>query len=170
MIPRNILLVPSPTPKDTTPMTPNSRASLILLFSTALAACGGPGGEAEPKPVDFATQIKPLLQTNCIVCHNTGTLVGKINLENRELAFGESERGKFIVPGDPEASLLYTITLAPHGKRELPDGIEKPMPALAPDLAPEEKDLLKRWIQEGADWPSGADGHVKLLPDPEPES
>ena len=123
----------------------------------------------DPKPVNFATQIKPLFQKHCIACHNTGTLLGKINLENRDVAFGESENGKFIVPKDPDSSLIYTITASKHGDK-LPPGIEKPMPLEAPNLTKADKALLKRWIEEGANWPEGEEGYVPVPKVPTNES
>ena len=141
----------------------------LLTFASAtilLNACGS-GDKGVPKPVDFVADIKPLLQKRCVTCHNTATLIGEINLENSEHAFGKSARGHFIVEGEPEKSLLYTVTLAPHGKRELPPGIDTPMPDRAPELSDGEKSLLRRWITEGAKWPDGPEGHVKPL-DPQP--
>ncbi|MCE9519940.1 MAG: hypothetical protein K8R87_10355, partial [Verrucomicrobia bacterium] len=37
----------------------------------------------EVKPVDFVTQIKPLLQSRCVNCHQSGALLGDLNLESR---------------------------------------------------------------------------------------
>ncbi len=146
-------------------------ATLVSLAPLLIAAfansCGRPGETPTPDPVSFTSEIKPLLQEKCLTCHNTGLLLGELNLENRDLAFGRSERGEFIVPGKPNDSLLYTMTLATHGTRDPEAGAEKPMPLQAPDLSPEERGLLKRWIEEGADWPEGADGHIKVLMAPD---
>ena len=35
-------------------------------------------------PVDFVTQIKPLLQNRCVNCHHSGAVFGDLSLENRE--------------------------------------------------------------------------------------
>ena len=145
------------------------RHAILVAPLALLVSCGEPAekkGDPKPKPVSFAADIKPILQEKCVICHHSGTLLGKVNLENKKLAFSKSERGEFIVPGKPDESLLYTITLAPHGKRELPPGVEKPMPLMAPDLTQTEKDLLKRWIEEGAEWPEGAEGSIKVVAPP----
>ncbi len=137
-------------------------AALLITFC-GLSACNleekeddtavletGPGG------VDFVSEIKPLLEANCIACHNSKSVFGDVVLENRELAFRENKHGKVIVPGDPEASLLYQVTQVPHAA-------DQSMPATGPKLSEEEIVLLKTWISEGAKWPEGAAGVIKPL-------
>ena len=134
-------------------------ATVAALLLTAVPPSLCRGDETGIDPRTFRSLVKPLFQKHCIACHNTGTLLGKINLENRDVAFGESENGKFIVPKDPDSSLIYTITSSKHGDK-LPPGIEKPMPLEAPNLTEADKALLKKWIEEGANWPEGEEGYI----------
>ncbi|RBP38193.1 cytochrome c [Roseimicrobium gellanilyticum] len=123
-------------------------ATLLLLFGTLSAA--------EP-PVDFARQIKPIFADRCIMCHNSQTLLGELNLQNRELAMKKRKNGPVIVPNDPEKSPLYlTLTLPPSER--------KAMPATAHRLPKDEIKFIRRWIEEGAKWPSGKDGAIEARP------
>jgi formylglycine-generating enzyme required for sulfatase activity len=57
--------------------------------------------------------------------------------------------GKTVVPGQPDASSLYTLSA-------LPSGQPRAMPPGGPRLSDKEIDVLKRWIEQGADWPASA--------------
>lgn len=129
-----------------------------------LAGCkpsGESGGEpASTAPVSFVNDIKPLLENRCLSCHNTTTLLGRLNLENRELAFSHPEGGQFIVPGDPKSSKMYQVLLLPRDDDEA-------MPAIGHRLEEAEIDLMRRWIEQGAEWPDGPDGVLVpiIIPD-----
>ncbi len=139
-------------------MTPLSRHRLCFvfasgLFAVAMAACGGPGkpsGTAEAK-VDFSGEIKPLLQEHCVRCHNDQSLFGGLNLMNRALAFRGGNNGPVIVPGHPEQSRLYLVTLLPADQ-------DHAMPATGAVLSDAEKEWLRLWIEQGATWPEGEEG------------
>lgn len=123
---------------------------------TALAACLSLTTAlhaAEDPPVDFVKQIKPILADRCVECHNSETLLGELNLQNRELAFRKRKPGPAIVPGEPEKSMLYlALTLPPKDK--------KAMPATGHRIPKDEVNTIRQWIKEGAKWPEGKDGAV----------
>ena len=114
--------------------------------------------------VSFTADIKPLLTENCIPCHNGETFLGGLNLQTRARAFRGTDNGPVIIAGNADQSPVYTRTERKHGKNsevaEMPaDGI------LLNDM---QRDLLKRWIEDGAEWPEGEEGMLqplKLEPD-----
>lgn len=109
---------------------------------------------AEDAPVDFVRQIKPIFSERCVECHNSGTMLGELNLQNRELAMKKRNAGPVIVPGDPDHSmLLLVLTLPPKNK--------KAMPATGHRIADDEVALIRRWIKEGAKWPDGGKGAIQ---------
>jgi mono/diheme cytochrome c family protein len=121
---------------------------LGLLAVTSLSA-------AEDSPVDFVKQIKPILADRCVECHNAETLLGELNLQNRELAFRKRKAGPAIVPGAPEKSMLYlALTLPPKDK--------KAMPATGHRIPKDEVATIRQWIAEGAKWPEGKEGVVSV--------
>ena len=118
--------------------------TLLLAFSAARGA------------VDFEKEIKPILETNCVRCHNpkaTSVEDGStdVNLATREAAF---EVASTIAPGKPEKSKLYTSTVLPDDAKKLMPPKNKVTGAVE-RLAKAETDILKTWIEEGAKWPDG---------------
>ena len=118
--------------------------SFSLIFDLAVAV--------EP-PVDFVSQVKPVLTDRCVECHNSENLSGNLNLQNREHAFQKRKEGPVIVPHEPDRSTLY-LTLT------LPAAEKKAMPATAHRLPQTDVAVIRRWIKEGANWPTGRDGEV----------
>ena len=118
----------------------------VFGFASPLLAADGP-------PVDFVKQIKPILADRCVECHNSETMLGDLNLQNRGLAFRKRKAGPVLVPNEPEKSMLYlALTLPPKDK--------KAMPATGHRIPKDEVNLIRQWITEGAVWPEGADGAI----------
>lgn len=102
--------------------------------------------------VDFARDVKPLLERHCVECHGAEKSKADLRLDLRERAFAGSYGGteKVIVPGKAAESSLYT--------RLLVDDEDERMPHKAPPLAAAEIDLVRRWIERGAEWPEELGG------------
>lgn len=95
--------------------------------------------------VDYNTQIKPLLNKNCIVCHGGVKKASGFSLLFRHEAVAPAKSGKpAIVPGNADASeMIRRLTLTDPDER---------MPLDHPPLKPDEIDLLRNWIDQGAEW------------------
>ena len=103
---------------------------------------------AMAEKVDFNTQIQPILSENCYACHGPDEtkVESGLRLDVYELALKGGESGKAIVPGDPGKSLIMErIT---HSD---PDEVMPP-PKKKERLKPEQVALIKKWIEEGAEW------------------
>jgi len=96
-------------------------------------------------PVDFNAEVKPIFNKKCITCHGGVRRKADFSLLFRSEALGKTESGKpAIVPGHPEKSeMIRRISLKDPEDR---------MPYKHEPLTPEEIDILKRWIKEGAKW------------------
>ena len=140
-------------------MTPRSVARIIVsslaligFFANTISASA-----AEVAPVDFNFQIRPLLSDRCFRCHgpDSASRKAKLRLDQRDGALKELEDGMAVVkPGDIEHSELV--------RRIFTENEDDLMPP--PDshltLTAAEKELLKRWVSEGADYKP----HWSLLP------
>lgn len=102
--------------------------------------------------IDFATQVKPVLEAKCVICHNRDT-PALFSLENRMLAFAVPGR---IVPGHPESSLLIVNGTLNHAKT---------MPPVGNRLTTAEKRIITAWVKQGAEWPAGPSGDLHPAPD-----
>lgn len=96
-------------------------------------------------PVDFSTEVKPLLNKHCISCHGGVKAKGGFSVLFEEEAFSPTESGKpAIIKGDPDGSeMIRRLTL---------DDPEERMPFEHDPLSPDEIALLRRWIKQGAPW------------------
>ena len=106
------------------------------------------GDEPHPK-VDFNFQVRPILSDKCFNCHGPDPRMRKagLRLDTKEGAFGTTKSGGHaVVPGNLEESELFArITAADETER-------MPPKSLGRSLSPEEINLLKRWIEQGAEW------------------
>ena len=94
--------------------------------------------------LEFNRDIRPILSDHCFRCHgpDKGHRKAKLRLDLREVAL---EREAF-VPGKPEESeLIRRINAIGTDDLMPPEDMHKP-------LSPAQKDLLKRWIVEGAEY------------------
>lgn len=106
--------------------------------------------------VDFEKEILPILDAKCMKCHETehtdatGKLKkpkGGLVLDNAEgIKKGGKEHGdKNLVPGKAADSRLYVVTTL-----AISDEAVMPPEGKADPLTDAEKELLKKWIDEGA--------------------
>jgi hypothetical protein len=110
-----------------------------------------------PERADFNFHIKPILSDRCFNCHgpDVENRQGGFRLDLRESAMGEADSGmQPIVPGDPEASeILARLTAEDSSMRMPPE--ESKLSVSAEEIA-----LIRRWIEQGAEWKE----HWSFLP------
>jgi hypothetical protein len=95
--------------------------------------------------VDFVKSIQPILEKSCIECHGEKKQKGDLRLDSKaELAKSE----KAVIAGKADESELIK-------RVSLPPGHDDIMPAKGDPLTKEQIELLKKWINEGANWPDG---------------
>lgn len=100
-------------------------------------------------PVDFAREIRPILSDNCFTCHGPDGSKRKaeLRLDTKEGALAKGESGApAIVPGDPAKSEAFRRILTSDTEEVMPP------PAEHKKLKPEQVELLRRWIAEGANY------------------
>lgn len=104
----------------------------------------------EPR-VDFARQIKPLLERSCAGCHSGDKPRGLFRVDGREAVLKGGASGEAaVVPGHSEKSPLIDYVSGNVPDEEMPPKAQrKKFPALAAD----DVALLRAWIDQGAEWP-----------------
>jgi hypothetical protein len=123
-------------------MKPSTLLLLLLPGVCAPLACAA--------PVDFAREVRPILEKRCYSCHGPEKQKGGLRLDIKAAALkGGEEHAPNIRPGQPAESPLLRFV-----KGEEPELL---MPPKGERLTPEQTALLGRWIQEGALWPDGLD-------------
>src|SRR4030095_5746700 len=126
-------------------------ACMLLCTTTVSVAVQKKEQEPTPRlpasasrPVQFSSDIQPILTACCIQCHSSKSLMGGLRLDSSKgLAGGLS--GKVILPGKSAESLLVKMIGGQiEGKR---------MPMTGDPLTDEQIGLIRRWIDDGAAWP-----------------
>ncbi|MEX2327424.1 MAG: c-type cytochrome domain-containing protein, partial [Pseudomonadales bacterium] len=115
-----------------------------LFVPVAVAADDLPLDEAG-RLVRFHRDIAPIFRDHCLGCHGPEEEKAGFRIDDREFVLD------YLVPEEPESSMLYTDYLASTDEDFLmpPKGHNDP-------LSPGELALVRVWIEEGADWPEDA--------------
>jgi formylglycine-generating enzyme required for sulfatase activity/mono/diheme cytochrome c family protein len=96
--------------------------------------------------VDFALEVKPILESTCVSCHGPEKPKGDLRLDSRAGALKGGDGGLALVPGKAQMSPLYTSTVLPPGHDDI-------MPPKGDPLSKEQTERLRLWIEQGAEWP-----------------
>jgi len=92
----------------------------------------------------YATDVAPILQRNCLSCHSSAVHKSGLILESYSALMKGGRHGQSIVPHDAKASRLVQM---------LEGDIDPQMPADADPLPAPEIDVVKAWINAGAEGP-----------------
>jgi hypothetical protein len=140
-----------------------SWAVLALTRALPVAASSGKPAAAQPLPlaptpkhgqkVDFARQIKPLLERSCVGCHSGEKPRGRFRIDGRDaLLKGGASGASAIVPGHSEMSPLIDYVSGKVPESEMPP---RAVRERSPGLTADEVAVFRAWIDQGAEWPAG---------------
>ncbi len=118
--------------------------SIVVLVLCA-AWSSAPGAEEKekknPAAVSYFKDIRPIIRERCAGCHQPAVKQGELTLTTYEGFLQGGAKGKVVIPGQPDQSLVIAYLT----------GIQKPqMPFGQSPLSPEQIDLFRGWIHEGA--------------------
>lgn len=126
---------------------------LVLLVSREDGYCSQPDdtafAEAPQNKVSFNHDIRPIFSDTCYRCHgpDESSREADLRLDVPESAFTEREGGYYAIsPGDPEASEVWLLI-----NEEFPE-YRMPPPESHLKLSETQKELIGRWIEEGANY------------------
>ncbi len=136
--------------------TMNVRLILPKFLLLALASCSyNLPSDVElaydeiPEEIDFNFHIKPILSDRCYTCHgpDENTRKANLRLDNEQSAFGKLESGNIaFVPGSPKNSESVARILSNDPEMQMPP------PDSHLSLNAEEKAIIIKWIDQGAEW------------------
>ncbi len=100
---------------------------------------------ADQTPIRFNRHVRGVLSDKCFACHgpDAKTVEGNLRLD---LADASAKPDGAIVPGNADASELVRRIFSDDPELRMPP------PEHHKDLSPEEQDVLRRWIAEGAQY------------------
>src|SRR5579884_1672560 len=115
--------------------------SLLLGTASPLLAAGGED--------TFNSKVRPILARHCFKCHGPDEKArkAKLRLDQRDAALhGGRSKQPALVPGHPEKSELIRRIFAEDESEIMPP------PQTKNPLSEEDKQILKRWIADGAEY------------------
>lgn len=116
---------------------------LLLIFGSGQTAnCQ----QAADRAISYSREIRPILATNCFPCHgpDEGTREADLRLDSPAEATADLGGHQAIAPGDPAKSEMLVRIL------ETDPDLRMPPPDSRRTLQPEQVELLRRWIAQGA--------------------
>lgn len=112
--------------------------------------------------VSFNRDIRPILSENCYACHGPDAEAREadLRLDVEAWAFKEREEGPpALVRGDPENSPVYQRITNPLKSEIMPPADSHKV------LSKEQKELIRLWIEQGAEW----EGHWSFIKPQKPD-
>lgn len=128
------------------------RSALAATLATVLIA--GIASRAGAQTVDFEKEVLPILENRCTECHReayqdargrTRRPKADLRFDGKDWILRGSGDGPVLVPGKPEESSMYTMTVLPADDLDI-------MPAKGDPLTKDQTETLRRWIEQGADF------------------
>src|SRR4051794_4154352 len=110
--------------------------SLMGLVLPTAAAAGA---------VDFARDVRPILEKSCFGCHGAEKQKAGLRLDVRAAALKGGESGPAIVAGKASDSLLIKLVQGEDPYRLMPSKGDK--------LTAAQVEVLRAWVDAGAAWP-----------------
>lgn len=117
--------------------------------SLAILSALAPALAFSADKVDFVTQVKPLLEGACTHCHGSKEDKGDFRMHTLEDMKKGNENGPGLTPGDLKKSAIYTTLIL-----DVEDDMVMP-PKKEGLLDKTQIEVLKNWIEQGAEWPAG---------------
>jgi len=100
------------------------------------------------RTVSFRSHVVPLLKAHCLDCHNEEKQKGDLRLDSTDAIRKGGKNGWVVVAGQPDRSPLYTMTALDADDPDV-------MPSKGELLSEAQQEILKVWIEEGADLEDG---------------
>ncbi len=123
--------------------------SLLLLFVATCTLFAAPIAIEVPsrdKPVDFETELLPILRASCIACHSERKHEAGLILESPQQIVKGGESGPAVVAGKSGESLLLKV--AAHQQETFMPPADNQVGAKP--LTPAQLGIIKLWIDQGA--------------------
>src|SRR5215510_3191265 len=112
--------------------------------------------------IDFRRDVQPLFREHCVGCHGPTQQMNGFRLDQRRYVMPNrlGANGAAVAPGNSAKSRLYLkLTGSQNGPQMPPAG----------SLPAEQIEIVKAWIDQGAEWPDDLSGETPVSP-PDPKA
>ncbi len=130
---------------DTT--EPKSTRAVAFTPPALIPAASVPSPGTAGEPIRYDRDIRPLLSDRCFKCHGPdgAKRQAELRLDKSEVAMSDLKGHTAIVPGSLEKSELWQRVSSTDPEFMMPPPTSNKRP-----LGPDERELMLRWIEEGA--------------------
>ena len=124
------------------------RGRALLVAVIVVAVTTSARGADGAKPISFVRDVRPILARNCFACHGPDEKhrEAELRLDTRDGAVAEHDGRRAVVPSDLAKSELVRRITSTKSDEQMPPKDSGKM------LTPEQIDILKNWIEQGASW------------------
>ena len=112
---------------------------------------------------DFDSEVRPLIRSKCLSCHQESNRLGGLSLETRQGTLQGGANGPSIVEGQPDRSLLLL-------RMALPSDAAGAMPPGGPRVSDSDLAAVRSWIAQGAAWTAPVKTAEQESPAPDDDS
>lgn len=146
---------------DNVKVTAMIRNSALLVLASCVILTGRP---ATADDIDFGRDIRPILSNACFQCHgpDDDTREADLRLDRESSLFADRDGVAAVVRGNPDRSEIMVRILSQDPDTRMPPPSSKKV------VKPDQVELLRRWIEQGASWNSHWSFVVPTRPDPPP--
>lgn len=136
----------------------NHRTITILLILPLAASRLGTSAMSEDK-LRFNRDIRPILSDRCFLCHgpDSNQREADLRLDHADSALrpvAGGEGSHVLLPGHPEQSEAFLRITTDD------DSLKMPPPESKLEITPDEIELIRKWIEQGAEY----EGHWSFIP------
>ncbi|TXT35816.1 MAG: hypothetical protein FD138_1211 [Planctomycetota bacterium] len=134
--------------------------SIFVAMTFVLASFAAARADSKDQPVSFNRDIRPILSEFCFQCHGPDAKQrkGELRLDSDEQLFVDRDGHRVLAAGDPAKSELFRRLTSVDADEQMPPA------SLGKKPTPVQKDLIRRWIEQGAKW----EKHWSLIPPTRP--
>lgn len=114
---------------------------MAALLPAALTAC------SSEEPVSFSRDVMPILQENCLACHQeggSGYTASRFSMASYEDLMKGTEFGPMVIAGDSQGSNMLVLM---EGRAD--PSISMPHGDMDP-VAKNDIETIRRWVEQGA--------------------
>ncbi len=128
---------------------------IISLPCALLFVFFGVNAHAVDAKIEFNRDIRPILSDNCYACHgpDSGARKAGLRLDTEEGAKSKRKGNTAVVSGNAMQSELYKRIVSVDAHEQMPP------PKSNKKLDEKQKELIKKWIEQGANW----EGHWSFI-------
>lgn len=125
--------------------------SVVVTIGLAVAylAAGSASVADEQNPVEFKRDVLPILQQHCFECHSEHESEGDFRLDSETALRQGGHTGALILGDSAESSELFLRLISEDPELRMP-------PKEFAPLEPDQVEILRDWIDAGAQWPESA--------------